>query len=284
MTLDEFWGAGQAIAGERQVPARFTSKGKQAIDEYYKEIEEAWPEAPLLAKNKSEFDARYRALSFEAWKAFADGFAGGTARLKSPKDVQQAATRMAQDGGPYFALLNKITMELEPLATGGPLPAWLAQVLQFQLIRAQGLVQEERRAEQGRRERQAAAGHGGAEARPRRGGQEGRTADGGRPGLRHLQDVACGHRAGGGLAQPGLPADLAGLRRGPRHEQVALLHGVRGPGEAEERNRRRESARRDRGATALRAAGFSLGISSAGKRQATWRASGTSRCWRPSRG
>jgi len=142
VTLDEFWGAGQAAAGERQVPARFTSKGKQAIDEYFKEIEEAYPEAPMLARNRVEFDAKYRALSFEAWKAFADGFAGGAARLKSPKDVQQAAIKMAQDGGPYFALLNKITTEIEPLAAGGPLPAWLAQVVQFQLIRAQGLVQE----------------------------------------------------------------------------------------------------------------------------------------------
>ena len=113
-----------------------------AIDDFYKEIEEAWPDAPLLAKNKSEFDARYRALSFDAWKAFADGFAGGTARLNSPKDMQEAAARMAQDGGPYFALLNRITTEFEPLATGGQLPPWLAQVLQFQLIRAQGFAQE----------------------------------------------------------------------------------------------------------------------------------------------
>lgn len=142
VTLDEFWGPGQAIAGERQVPGRFTSKGRQAIDDFLKEMEEAWPEAPLLAKNKAEFDAKYRALAFEAWKSFADGFAGGAARLKNPRDVQQAAAKMAQDGGPWFALLNRITLELEPVAAGGSLPPWLAQVLQFQLVRAQGLVQE----------------------------------------------------------------------------------------------------------------------------------------------
>ncbi len=49
---------------------------------------------------------------------------------------------MAQDGGPFFALLNRITTELEPLVAGGQLPTWLAQVLQFQLIRAQGFIQE----------------------------------------------------------------------------------------------------------------------------------------------
>ncbi len=142
MTLDEFWGGGQAIAGERQVPARYTSKGRQVIDDFYKELEEAWPEAPLLAKNKGEFDARYRALAFEAWKSFADGFSAGTGRLKTPADVQQAAAKMAQDGGPFFALMNRITTELEPLVAGGQLPPWLAQVLQFQLIRAQGFIQE----------------------------------------------------------------------------------------------------------------------------------------------
>jgi type VI secretion system protein ImpL len=56
--------------------------------------------------------------------------------------MQEAAARMAQDGGPWFALLNRITTELEPLATGGELPPWLAQLLQFQLIRAQGFAQE----------------------------------------------------------------------------------------------------------------------------------------------
>ena len=142
VTLDEFWGGGQAIAGERQVPARYTSKGRQVIDDFYKELEEAWPEAPLLAKNKGEFDARYRALAFEAWKSFADGFSAGTGRLKTPVDVQQAAAKMAQDGGPFFALMNRITTELEPLVAGGQLPTWLAQVLQFQLIRAQGFIQE----------------------------------------------------------------------------------------------------------------------------------------------
>jgi len=124
------------------VPARFTSKGRQAIDDFLKEMEEAWPEAPLLAKNKADFDAKYRALAFEAWKSFADGFPGGAARLKSPQDVQRVAARMAVDGGPYFALLNRITLELEPLAAGGSLPPWLAQVLHFQIIRTQGLVQE----------------------------------------------------------------------------------------------------------------------------------------------
>ena len=142
VTLDEFWGSGQAIAGERQVPARYTSKGRQVIDDFYKELEEAWPEAPLLARNKGEFDAKYRALAFEAWKSFADGFSAGTERLKSPADVQQAAVKMAQDGGPFFALLNRITTELEPLVAGGQLPPWLAQVLQLQLIRAQGFIQE----------------------------------------------------------------------------------------------------------------------------------------------
>jgi type VI secretion system protein ImpL len=142
VTLDEFWGGGQAIAGERQVPARYTSKGRQVIDDFYKELEEAWPEAPLLAKNKVEFDARYRALAFEARNSVADGFSAGTGRLKTPADVQQAAAKMAQDGGPFFALMNRITTELDPLVAGGQLPTWLAQVLQFQLIRAQGFIQE----------------------------------------------------------------------------------------------------------------------------------------------
>lgn len=51
-------------------------------------------------------------------------------------------SRMASDKGPYFELFDKIGVELEPLAAGSAIPAWLQQVYKLQAGRVQGVVQE----------------------------------------------------------------------------------------------------------------------------------------------
>jgi len=142
VTLEEFWGGTQQVSGEKYVQPSFTSKGKQAIDYFLKELEEAYPEAAALAKNKGPFDERYRSLCFDAWKSFAEGFSTGAGRLKDAKEMQDAAARMAADGGAYFSLINRISTEMEPLVTSGSMPAWLSQIYQFQALKAQGLAQQ----------------------------------------------------------------------------------------------------------------------------------------------
>lgn len=141
-TLAEFWGGTQPVSGEKFVQPSFTSKGKNAVDYFLKELEEAYPEAAALSKNKGAFDERYRVLCFEAWKSFADGFSAGAGRLKDAKEMQDAAVKMAADGGAYFALINRISTELEPLVADNSMPAWLSQIYQFQALKAQGLAQQ----------------------------------------------------------------------------------------------------------------------------------------------
>jgi type VI secretion system protein ImpL len=136
VTLGDFWTAGSAAQGDRMVGPAFTRKGKQLIDSIIEEMESAVVDPLILATPKASFQSSYRNASFDAWQGFGSAFPKGAERLKGPKDWQQMATKMATDQGPYFALLNKITSELEPLAVGGNLPAWLQQVYNYQAFKS----------------------------------------------------------------------------------------------------------------------------------------------------
>lgn len=141
VTLEEFWGGTHSVPGEKYVQPSFTVKGKQAIDYFLTELEEAYPEAAALTKFKGRFEERHRALCFDAWKSFADGFSTGAGRLKDSKEARETAMKMAADGGAYFSLMDRISLEMEPLVAKGSIPAWVAQVYGFQALKIQGAVE-----------------------------------------------------------------------------------------------------------------------------------------------
>ena len=142
LTLRDFWGGTLSVAGEKTVAPSFTRKGKEALDGLVGELEAALADSTPLAAQKAAFVAWYRCAALEAWRAFAADFPRGEVRLHGPSEWQQAASKMASEQGPYFALVDKIILELEPLANEAPLPRWLQQVGQFQAARAQALAQD----------------------------------------------------------------------------------------------------------------------------------------------
>ena len=115
----------------------FTRKGNEEIDSFLAEIEAALPEAAMLAGRKSEFSQWYRRLYLAAWQDFAANFPLGVARLKGREEWQQVAAKMATDQGPYFAVLDKMPLELVPLAEEENLPSWVKLIYQYQLVRVQ---------------------------------------------------------------------------------------------------------------------------------------------------
>jgi type VI secretion system protein ImpL len=139
VTLNDFWGGGQQIAEERRVEPCFTRQGREVIERFFSELSQAYPDAPSLTTNKNLFDEKYRTLCFEAWRDFTEGFSKGIERLHTPAEWDKMASDMAGNGGgPYRKLIDKITVQLEPLYNGGALPAWLSQILRFQTFRGQG--------------------------------------------------------------------------------------------------------------------------------------------------
>ncbi len=139
--LRDFWGGSLPVAGEKGVSPAFTKKGKEMMDSFVKEIETALPEAQILSGQKGEFEKWYQAICFDVWYQFGMQFPKGVERLKDAKEWQQLAPKMATDQSPYFALMNRMALELEPMARTESLPPWLQQVYRFQMVRAQGAVE-----------------------------------------------------------------------------------------------------------------------------------------------
>ena len=142
LTFKDFWGGSIPVAGEKSITPAFTRKGKGLIDSIQKEIESALPDPQIMADQKAEFEKWYRQVCFEAWYQFGSAFPKGVESLKGVREWQPMAAKMATDQGPYFALLNRMALEIEPLAKGESLPPWLQQVYQFQIIKADGLLKE----------------------------------------------------------------------------------------------------------------------------------------------
>ena len=143
VTLSEFWGGSVTLPDEKVVTPAFTRKGKEMIDGFLKETESALIDPVLLGNRKTEFEKWYRTASFDTWQTFGTFFPKGVGKLKGSKEWLQMAPKMASDKAPYFAFFSKAALELEPLARTEGTPAWLQQVYQFQLARAQSVGKTE---------------------------------------------------------------------------------------------------------------------------------------------
>lgn len=139
ITLKEFWGGSIDADHEVSVLPSFSRKGSNAIDALFTELQNAEPDSDRLTKHREVFFRWYQAETIASWRNFAAGFSRGAERLRGAGEWRTAALKMADDKGPYFALLNRIALELEPLATKG-VPPWLQQVYRYQATRAGDMV------------------------------------------------------------------------------------------------------------------------------------------------
>lgn len=142
VTLAEFWGGSLPVEGEKPIPPSLTRKGKESIDALITELEAAYPEPSAIAGAKAAFAQWYRGAALSAWQGFAAGFPRGADSLRGVSEWRQVAGRMSSEQGPYFALLNRIALELQPVVTEGSMPSWLQQVYQYQTVRVQGAVRK----------------------------------------------------------------------------------------------------------------------------------------------
>jgi type VI secretion system protein ImpL len=136
VTLYDFWGGSSSLPNEKSVAPSFTRKGKDRINSFIKEIETALPDPIIIANQKIDFEKWYRPLCFDAWLNFIAFFPKGAERLKGIKEWQPVAVKVATEQGPYFAFLNRIALDLEPLAKGETLPSWLQLVYHYQITKA----------------------------------------------------------------------------------------------------------------------------------------------------
>jgi type VI secretion system protein ImpL len=138
VTLGDFWGGKTAAEDEKTIPPAYCRQGKEMIDSLIKEIETALPNPMIFVGQKKEFDKWYRNKSFQVWQAFSEAFPEGKGRLNTKEEWRRMAAKMSTTEGPYFAFIERITSDLEPLVENRNAPSWLHQIYQFNSIRKIG--------------------------------------------------------------------------------------------------------------------------------------------------
>ena len=142
VTLDQFWGAERLEFAEKvNVPGAYTLKGRALIDDFLTQLEKALNDPQDMNERRREFDAWYWREYQRSWLNFGQHFDNGYIRLESPQDRRDLAQIMADQGNPYFKLLDRLGVELKPIDNQDS-PHWVKSVVQFQTIKQQAAHQE----------------------------------------------------------------------------------------------------------------------------------------------
>jgi type VI secretion system protein ImpL len=137
VTLGDFWPGSLSSSHETTVAPAFTRKGKGRVDSFLEEIESALPDPLIIASQKLEFQDWYLNAYVRAWHDFVSVFPHGVDKLKGKEEYQHVAAGMASGQGPYASLLDRMAVELEPLAMGRDLPAWIKLVYELKATKLQ---------------------------------------------------------------------------------------------------------------------------------------------------
>ncbi len=137
VTLEDFWGGSLDASDETSVLPAFTLKGKERINSFVAEMESALADPLIIASQKLELNAWRRKAYIKAWHDFGAVFPRGVERLQGREEWQRVAARIATDQGPYFALLDRMALELAPFAEVQGLPSWINLVNEFKDTKVQ---------------------------------------------------------------------------------------------------------------------------------------------------
>jgi type VI secretion system protein ImpL len=137
--LKDFWGGSLSLSEAITVEPAFTRMGKEQINAFLKEMESALPDPgpPMIARQESEFEVGYRKAFLDAWHHFGSNFSKGAERLKVEQERLRVVSRIANNEGPYFTLLERMASELEPIAKEENLPGWADLVFRLQPVKTQ---------------------------------------------------------------------------------------------------------------------------------------------------
>ncbi len=138
VSLDQFWSGSLPLANEPSVAPAFTRKGKEHIDGFLAEIEAALEDQSMMAAKKADFTQWYRKVYLASWQTFAEFFPKGVEKLKGRPEWQPVAGKMAGDQCPYFALIDRMAVELSPWAADDKKPTWANLVFQWKAFKMLG--------------------------------------------------------------------------------------------------------------------------------------------------
>jgi len=118
-----------------------TSQGKELIEYFIKEMENALTDPIFIAGRKKDFEEWYKQAYLNEWYKFGNKFPQGVNHLDGKREWQQMASFITTDKSPYFVLLDVMAEELDPfyedLIRDKDIPGWLDLLFEFQLVRSQ---------------------------------------------------------------------------------------------------------------------------------------------------
>ncbi|UFS69189.1 type VI secretion system protein ImpL [Geomonas sp. RF6] len=137
LTLAPFWGGVPSGADEPVIYPTYTRKGMARLSALVGEVEGASGGKGRYAAARADLENWQRNAAFVAWQTFAQDFSRGVKRLRGNNEWQRVASVIGTEQGPYLALMNRLTWELEPLSHGTGVPVWLRQLYLLQGARTQ---------------------------------------------------------------------------------------------------------------------------------------------------
>lgn len=137
--LGEFW-RGIRTEDDVRVPAAFTAKGKEKIDDFILQLlatQEGNLELEQVNQLIPGFQESYRARYLEAWKQLALSFQAGVDALSGLNNWRDAMDLQATTRNPHFGLLDRMAVELKPFMDDDA-PEWVFLVELYQAMKAFG--------------------------------------------------------------------------------------------------------------------------------------------------
>lgn len=124
--LGEYW-RGIRTSDDVRVPAAFTLRGKEMIDDFIEQLLETQDVADQVNILIPGFEESYRARYLEAWKQLAMAFQKGVDALEGPKNWREAIDMQATSRNQHFQFLDRMATELRPFMDDNA-PEWVYMV------------------------------------------------------------------------------------------------------------------------------------------------------------
>lgn len=139
VNLTDFWGrVTKGIDGVQVQPA-FTLEGRKKIDTFLSQGEAAIGDPEVLRERKASFYDWYNRETAKAWLELVRRSAPAAVSHENQAEAREMAKKMAGQENPYFALLERMSAELAPLADDKNAPDWIGPVTSFPTLKAWAL-------------------------------------------------------------------------------------------------------------------------------------------------
>jgi type VI secretion system protein ImpL len=136
--LTDFWPGEAGEEPTAMVEAGFTTRGLEAINGFFTELQAAAAEPQAMNAKRKAFESGYRAQRFEAWRLFVENFDLGRDLQRGEARWRTLLPTMATVKSPYFQLIERVSREFDGPEFAVGAPDWVRVARQLVAIKPVG--------------------------------------------------------------------------------------------------------------------------------------------------